>query len=397
MTWKEINMVDQRKLFMSKVQEGSYSFAKLCRQFDISRPTGYKWLERFEQGGDAALENMSRSRHTQNNSTPVETENLILETKFKFSSWGPRKILAYLNLEYPSHNLPSKTTIGNILDRYGLIIPRKTRKRFAALTTPLSNCHQNNDKWCFDFKGKIETADGKKCEPFTLTDANSRYLFFCNHLDANDTEHVWSIFEIMFQEYGLPIAVLSDNGPPFASSAAGRLSRLSIRLIKAGVIPEHIDPGKPYQNGRHERMHLTLLNDAINLELSFNEQQEKLNEFKSYFNFVRPHEGIDNQRPGDIYCPSPRIWNGRLVSPEYEKGFKVARVRCCGNISWQGRNVYVGKILVNEPVGIKENDEGDFEVHYGPLFLGKIDDNRLDVKRLEGRVKNKYIKQEKIL
>jgi putative transposase len=290
-----------------------------------------------------------------------------------------------LDREQPDIQWPSKTTIGKIFARNGLIIPRKYRRRFAERSSPLSDSQQCNDTWCLDFKGNFQTRDNKKCDPFTLTDAFSRYLLACTQLNKNDFEHVWAIFDIYFREYGLPTRVRSDNGPPFATTSPGRLSRLSIHLIKAGVIPEWIEPGEPQQNGRHERMHLTLKQEGIFPELSLEEQKIHFDEFKEYYNFIRPHEAIGQKTPGEIYKPSLKIWSGRLKSPEYPDEYRIGKVKSCGKMSWQGGEVYIGRVLEGEPVGLKENERGTLTAYYGPIFLGDIENNELKFQRRKTR------------
>ena len=390
MSWKEINVIDQRKLFIQEHLENKENIAQLCRQFDISRPTGYKWIERYKNEGFKGLEDKSRAPYIQKDATPTEVVNAILEIKYKYPTWGPKKIKGYLELEFPHKNWPSKTTIENFLKKNGLTIPRKLRKRLAQKTQPLADCNESNNTWCLDFKGWFMTRDNLKCEPFTLMDAHSRYLFCCCNLDANKTDYVWGVLDRMFREYGLPQYMRSDNGPPFATRGAGRLSRLSVRLIKAGITPEFIDPGKPCQNGRHERMHLTVKQDSISNTLNLEEQQIKFSDFIEYYNFIRPHESLGQKRPGDIYQPSPRIWNGRLKSPEYSDEYMTVKVHSCGKANWKGKVLYISRVLDREPVGIKENAKGKLEVFYGPIFLGELDNDKLKFKRLSGRNRKTY-------
>lgn len=384
MSWGEVKVRDQRHLFIKTFLEKRFSLSDLCRQFDISRKCGYKWIKRFEEEGFEGLENRSRAPIHQAGATNPELVNVILNVKFKWSKWGPKKVLGYLINNFPDMAWPSATTIGNIFDKHGLTERRKLRKRFAEVTNPLSDCNASNDIWCIDFKGWSLTKDQKKCDPFTLMDAHSRYLLCCQKLNLNDTEHVWAVFERLFREYGLPLKVRSDNGPPFASMGPGRLSRLSINLVKAGVIPEWIDPGKPQQNGRHERMHLTLQQEGIDPSQDLDLQLSKLEEFCEYYNFVRPHEALDQKCPASVYQPSPRYWNGRLKSPEYSGEYKIGRVRNCGKMSWQGKEIYIGRVLSEELIGVKLEEEG-LKAYYGPIFLGIIKGDVLEVERRKGR------------
>ncbi len=244
-----------------------------------------------------------------------------------------------------------------------------------------------------DFKGWSLTLDQQKYDPFTIMDAHSRFLLCCLKLKMNDTEHVWAVLERLFREYGLPLNIRSDNGPPFATTGPGRLSSLSIKLIKAGVCPDWIDPGKPQQNGRHERMHLTLKKEGIKASaLTLDEQRMKLEDFINYYNFIRPHEAIGQQSPGSIYHPSLRKWNGRLQSPEYPTDYKVGKVRSCGKMSFGTKEVYIGRVLANELIGMKTNEEGQLTAYFGPIKLGVLTkDYTLEIIRRKGRVKRSFV------
>ncbi len=386
MPWNEVKVEDQRKLFTKLLIGKNYSMSELCRQFGISRQTGYKWLNRFIEEGPLGLQDRSKAPLMQPGRTPPNLERGILEVKYKYPNWGPKKVKAYLEIEMPDHPWPSKTTIGAILQKHGLTKSRKLRRRFAERTDPLFDCNESNDTWCLDFKGWFMTKDQYKCGPFTLMDAHSRFLLSCINLNVDDTNHVWAVLDRCFREYGLPSYIRSDNGPPFATTSVGRLSKLSVNIIKAGIIPEWIDPGKPQQNGRHERMHLTLKQEGIYPhQLTLEEQQMKFDEFIDYYNFIRPHEALDQKRPGDIYQQSPRQWNGRLHSPEYPDGYKVGKVASCGKTCWKGKSIYIGRVLAGEPVGIVENSEGIHVVFYGPIMLGKLDGDELKFTRRKSR------------
>lgn len=374
MAWGEIKVEEQRKLFVEACLSGNQTIASLCRLYQISRETGYKWLNRFKTEGLEGLKDKSRAPSLQALAVDPNLEKQIINVRIQYPTWGPKKVRALLERNYPKILWPSTTTIGNIFDKHGLTVTRKYRKRVPPSTTPLAPCHQPNDVWCMDFKGHFMTTLGEKCDPFTLTDACSRFLLRCVKLEFNRTEQVWGILDAAFREYGLPLYLRSDNGPPFASCAPGRLSKLSINLIKAGVMPEYIEPGKPQQNGRHERMHLTLKNETAsppenNLDL----QKIRFQEFREYFNFIRPHEALDQKVPGDVYRLSTRKWDGHLRAPEYSDTQIKRKVTLSGCISWHGKNLFISETLIGEYVGIKENLESKLEVTYGPVILGIID------------------------
>ena len=374
MAWGEIKVEEQRKEFIDACLDGELSMAELCRQYDISRKCGYKWLERYKNGGAESLKDQSRAPLKQALEIDPQIARDVLEVRFRHSTWGPKKVLGWLETNRPDRVWPSRSTIGNLFDRNGLTVCRKRRKRVPARTAPLAHCQEENDVWCIDFKGWFLTGDGEKCEPFTLTDGATRFLIRCLKLRSNDTEHVWAVLSSAFRECGLPFFLRSDNGPPFASCGVGRLSTLSVRLIKAGVTPEWIDPGKPQQNGRHERMHQTLKNETANPpEATLKKQEMRFKEFTKYYNFIRPHEAIDQKTPGSIYVPCSRSWNGTLKSPEYPSEYAVRYVRQNGEIKWKGEKIYLGIVLCGEPVGLEEQDNGVWRVSYGPIILGCID------------------------
>lgn len=388
MAWGEVKIMDQRKSFIKECQEKILSFAEICRQYEISRKTGYKWLKRYEKDGVSGLKNLSKAPKNQVGATDPSMIKKILDIKHLRSKWGPKKILVELKKHNPDLEYPSKTTIGNILDKNGLVMRRKYKKRLAKVNTPFIEAVDSNDIWCMDFKGWSMTKDGVKYDPFTLTDRKTRFLLRCLKLQENDTNHVWAVLEMAFREYGLPRYLRSDNGSPFAANTPGRLSRLGVKLIKAGVMPLLIEPGKPQQNGQHERMHRTMKEEGIIPHvLTLNEQELKLREFRDYYNFQRPHEAIDQQYPGDLYTPSPRIWSGKLNPMEYSADYKVGKVGSCGKMSWKGTNVFISRSLENEYVGVKKNEENKFEVYFGPIILGILVDNKLEFERNPSRKK----------
>jgi putative transposase len=294
--------------------------------------------------------------------------------RYEHPTWGPRKVLAWLERRWPQTDWPAASTVGVLFDREGLTVKRKRRRRAPASTAPFAACGAANDVWCIDFKGWFLTGDGLQCGPLTLSDAYSRYLLRCQALRRGDTAHVWAVLDAAFREYGLPLHLRSDNGPPFASKGAGGLSQLSVKVVKAGVLPERITPGKPQQNGRLERLHLTLLEDTASPPApSLREQLDRFRRFQGVYNNERPHEALGNDTPDDHYDASPRAWDGVLREPEYTADYAVRRVRRTGEIKWRGATVYLNQALTGEPVGLAERADGSWLVCYGPIALGVID------------------------
>ena len=372
MGWKETCAVDERMRFVIAAKEQEESFVAVCRQFGVSRRVGYKWLARYEEEGVAGLLDRSRAPQHHPQAIAPDIAERCVEVRRAHPTWGPLKVRAFLDRCWPAIDWPAASTIGGLFDREGLTVKRKLRRRSPPSSAPFAQCGSANDVWCIDFKGWFRTGDGKRCEPLTLTDAHSRYLLRCQALARSDSEHVWPVLDAAFREFGLPYYLRSDNGAPFASCGAGGLSKLSVKLIKAGIVPERIEPGKPQQNGRHERMHLTLLQDTADPPArSLRAQLERLRDFQRRYNEERPHQALDHATPAECYTLSPRRFDGILREPDYGSEQEVRRVRHNGEIKWQGRTIYISAALVGEPVGLGEDATG-WAVSYGPIVLGTI-------------------------
>jgi len=373
MGWKETCVVEERLRFVDEIKKGEDSFAGLCRRYGVSRKTGYKWLERYEDEGVIGLIDHSRAPHSHPREVAEAIAEQCLAVRRAHPTWGPVKVRAYLKRRAAKIDWPASSTIGALFDREGLTVKRRKRRHSPPATAPFAHCGVPNDVWCMDFKGWFLTGDGTHCEPLTLSDAYSRYLLRCQALGRTDGDHVWPVLDAAFREYGLPCALRSDNGAPFASTGAGGLSRLSIKVIKAGVLPERIAPGKPQQNGRLERLHLTLLQDTADPPArSLRQQLERFQDFLRIYNEERPHEALDNRTPAEIYIGSPRRWDGVLREPHYGSEHTVRRVRHNGEIRWLGATVYISMALTGEPIGLVENDDGSWTTSYGPIVLGVI-------------------------
>ena len=373
MGWMETCAVDERMRFVMAVESQEEPFAAVCRRFGVSRKTGYKWLARYETDGVSGLLDRSRAPHDHPQAIAAAIRERCLAVRRAHPTWGPVKVRAWLERRKPDIGWPAASTIGALFDREGLTVKRRLRRRCPPSAAPFANCDVANDVWCIDFKGWFRTGDGSRCEPLTLSDACSRYLLRCQAVSRTDEDHVWPILEAAFREFGLPNWLRSDNGPPFASPGAGGLTKLSVKVIKTGVLPQRIKPGKPQQNGRHERLHLTLLQDTANPPArSLRQQLERFKTFQRMYNEERPHEALGNATPADHYNLSARRWDGVLREPEYGAEDEVRRVRQNGEIKWRGNMIYITTALIGEPICLRDDANGGHTVFFGPVVLGMI-------------------------
>ena len=372
MAWELKKVEDQRKALVECYLKGNHTMAELCKHFGVSRKTAYKWVDRYQKHGLEGLKDQPKAPRNPHSIFREEDIKQAIDLKLRYLKRGPKKILEMLRRNYPKKCWPSPTRLYDIFKEHDLILPKRIRKRVPA-THPLGEVNNSNDVWTADFKGWELTGDGKKWEPLTITDGFSRYLIKCEHLAKKSVDNVWSIFEDAFREYGLPLRIRTDNGPPFGSIGVGRLTELSIKFIKAGITPEWINPGHPEENGRHERFHLTLSEELASPPANTLEEQIiRTAHFVEEYNFDRPHESLKMRSPGDVYKPSDRQWDGKLRSPEYDtQSMTVRKVGQNGCIWVQQTEYYLGTTLKGEYVGLKGSSEG-IEISYGPVHLGKI-------------------------
>lgn len=384
MPWSE-SRVDARMKFIQEYSVGSWTVAELSRRHGISRKTAYKWLERFSEQGAGGLADLSRARHCQDHQTPAAIERRIVSAKQRYPCWGPRKILAVLERQHPEVSWPARSTVGDILLRHGLVTPRRRRRASVPSScSPLAPADGPNDLWCTDFKGWRLSGLGDRLEPFTLGDAASRYALACTLVESPSGEEVWPIMRGAFATYGLPRRIRSDNGPPFASPGLAGLSRLSVKLIRLGIRPERIDPGKPQQNGMLERFHLTLELEAMSPPAVTTWQQERLLErFRRRFNHQRPHEALDDRVPADVYTASPRRLPRRLPDFEYDSLTPVRSVKGDGSVRWGGETFFLSETLAGERVGFAQSSESHWSVRLGPLEVALYDEATGNVLRHE--------------
>jgi len=310
MTWKDTCPMNEKVKFVSACLSNEFSIAALCRRFNISRKTAYKWLRRYEVEGVDGLKERSKANHESHNATANHVVERLLDVKHHHPFWGPKKIITYLEKAEPNIGWPASSTAGEILKKHGLTEPRKYRRKVPPHTAPFKECDASNKVWSADFKGQFKVGRNGYCYPLTITDNYSRYIFTCRGLSKPNGINVKKWFELAFKKYGLPEAIRTDNGPPFSSVSLGGLSALAVWWIKLGVTPERIEPGKPEQNGRHERMHRTLKQATANpAKTSFAAQQFAFNKFIEEFNFERPHEALAGKCPSDLYRSSKRKYD----------------------------------------------------------------------------------------
>jgi transposase InsO family protein len=297
----------------------------------------------------------------------------VLELRKKHPYDGPKKVRAMLLAAAPAEDIPAASTIGDILKRHGLIRPRRMRLRVPINTSPLEHAIDPNDVWCTDFKGHFPLGDGQRCYPLTITDAASRFLIKCEGLAQPRTKPVEEQFELAFREFGLPRAIRSDNGPPFASVAPGGLSALSAWWIRFGILPDRIEPGKPQQNGRHERFHRTLKEQTAQPPMAnMPDQQRSFDLFRADYNNRRPHEALGQTPPATHYEPSRRAMPAQPRDPEYPSSFVVRRVISNGAFTWKQTHIFVAKFLDRQPVGLEQASDDEWDVFYGPVLLGHL-------------------------
>jgi len=377
MPWMKVMPMDAKIIFISDIirLRADLGFSEICRRHGISRKTGYKWVRRYQALKEEGLKDQSsRPRHSPRK-VPYTMEKEIVEVRKKHKSWGARKVHIILKNKHPEWEIPSAQTIHKILKGADLVAPRRMRQRVPVDPGPLKDAREPNDLWTADFKGQFKTWDGAYCYPLTVMDQSTRYLIGCKGLPGTRLNETRKAFERLFQEYGLPNRFRSDNGVPFASKSAGGLSKLSVWWLRLGIMPERIEPGKPQQNGHHERMHRTLKQEATKPPSgTMALQQRRFDKFREYYNTVRPHEGLNMNTPGSLYCPSNRPYPKRLPEMSYPGHFREAFVNHNGCIYLNNRFYYMGYLLRGELVGLNEIDDGLWEAYFGKLRLGKVDE-----------------------
>jgi transposase InsO family protein len=372
MPWKETSAVDERMQLVVAVQQGA-SVAQAARRFGVSRVTAHKWLSRYEAEGPPGLCDRSRAPHRHPNATGPAVVDRILALRDEWM-WGPVKLRNYLLNTEPDLAVPAASTIGQLLKDHGRSVPRR-RRHVAPHTQPLAHCDRPNRVWCADFKGWFRTADGQRCDPLTISDGYSRYLLCCQIVPRTTRQAVDPLFDAAFREFGMPWAIRTDNGVPFAATRGLGLSRLAVKWIKCGITPERIRPGNPQENGRHERMHRTLKQHTLRPPAStWRRQQRRFDQFRDHYNQVRPHQALDHQPPERFYEPSPRPFPSRIPEPEYPSDLDVRRVYTKGSFYWNGHLLHLSEALDNEYIALAPGPvERYLTIYFGHVPIAFID------------------------
>ncbi len=375
MPWKETCVMDERMKFVGLLLSGE-KMTVVCKEFGISRVTGYKIWKRYKELGPVAAFNRSSRPHKHPNQTPFEIEQLIVRFKKERPNWGAPKIQKLVSNRYPSIKLPAVSTVHEILDRHDLVKRRRRRNnKYKATASYLSTPTEPNDLWCTDFKGEFKLGNKEYCYPLTTSDFATRFVMGCEALDSTRESSAIRAFEELFKEYGLPSAIRSDHGIPFASgNSAWGLTKLSVFWVRLGIKLERTEPGCPQQNGRHERMHRTLKLEATKpAAANFLQQQEKFYDFLKEYNFERPHQALEMKCPGDLYKKSRRLFKGLsdVTYPGYDKTLFITN---CGRICFNDMKIHVSKALANQPVGLKQVDDGIWLVTFMDFDLGYFDE-----------------------
>jgi putative transposase len=381
MPWMETCSVKERMRLVMAVGSGGYSMTEACERFGVSRVTGYKWWNRYQEEGVGGLEDRSRRPRSSPGRTAREIEGLVVEQRKAHPSWGPEKLLEVLQRRNRELQLPARSTVAAILKREGLIEKRRSRRSHRHPGRPVMEVKAPNELWTADFKGEFKTLDGRYCYPLTIADEDSRYLFGIRGLLSTRAQWAGPVFERVFREHGLPDAIRTDNGPPFAVwNAICGLSALGVWWIRLGIRHYRIEPGKPQQNARHERMHRTLKAEttrppAANLKC----QQKKFDAFRKEFNEERPHQALGQKTPAEVWRPSPRPYPEKTPKPEYSPHHEKRRVTSVGHIKFRNRLLFLSSNLLGETVALEEIDDGIWSIYYYDVLIARFDERHGEV------------------
>jgi transposase InsO family protein len=365
--------MDERVRFIAGLRSG-LGMAEACRSYGVSRKTGYKWLERYKLDGPSGLEERSRAPHRMPWAIDDDMQELLIAARCRHPTWGPRKLLAWLERRHRGRLFPAASSVGDLLRRRGFVKPRRRRRQIPPRVARPGRFDAPNATWCADFKGWFRTSDGKRCDPLTISDGYSRFIVGCHIVERPTLEHVQPQFERAFIEYGLPNAIRTDNGPPFASTGLGGLSRLAVWWLRLGITPDRIDPGRPDQNGRHERFHKTLKAETASPPASTHTaQQRRFDRFTREYNEDRPHESLADDTPADLYAQSPRSFPRALPDVEYPADYLVRSIHTAGTLKWKGSQLYVSEALIGQRVGLEPIADDQWLIYFAALPLAVLD------------------------
>jgi len=377
MPWAETNPMAERLRFVMALRKRKSSFRSLCATFGVTAKTGYKWLHQFDVAGPAGLQDRSRRPKSNSRAISAAVGERLVELRHEHPTWGPKKLVAWLKTHERSWDVPAASTVGELLMRRGLVTPRRRSRYQRRRSDPLRHADKPNAVWAMDFKGWFRLGDGTRCDPLTITDAHSRYLLCCKAGTAvGDTvaSDVWNALVRVFSEYGMPAAIRVDNGQPWAAPKGNLgITKLAVKIIKAEIALERIEPGKPQQNGRHERFHLTLQQETARPpSQTMQAQQLRFDTFRREYNDQRPHESLQQRAPAAVYVASSRPFPDRIVEPEYPSWYQVLTPRSWGHVTFRGSDYFISSALHGERVGVVEVEEDCFEVYFRNVLLGRI-------------------------
>jgi putative transposase len=388
MPWRARSPMDERVQFIGDYLRQLWTMTQLCHRYGISRKTAYKWVGRYDAAGGAGLAPRSSRPGSSPQATAAREVGAIVALRKQQPHWGGKKIIAVLRERHPTWALPAISTANDILKRHHLVPPRRRRRPLGHSGYHATPITAPNLVWTADFKGQFRTHDGSLCYPLTVCDAFSRFVLGCQGLPAPTTYATCGVFRQLFRRYGLPSAIRTDNGEPFAAASLARLSRLSVWWIRLGITPVLIAPAAPYQNGAHERMHRTLKADTTRPPAGdLRGQQRRFHAFRRRYNEVRPHEALGQQPPSRLYTASPRPLPRVLPVLEYPGQYEVRRISAPGVMSWRARNITVSTVLIGEDIGLEPIDDGEWDLHFGPIRLGRFDERRRQITPAGARVR----------
>ena len=375
----ETNVLDERLRFVRDFESGHWSMTELCERYGVTRPTGYKWLARYRAGGRANLGDRSRAPHTCPHRTSDSVEALIVEARQEYG-WGAKKLIRILRAQHPRRLWPARSTVNDVLERHQLLRKNRRRRTWTHPGAPPVQTDHPNQVWPADFKGQFKTGDGRYCYPLTVTDHFSRALLVCRGLRSVKTTLAKPVFRTLFREVGLPEAIRTDNGAPFASTGIHGLSPLNVWWMQLGIVHQRIRPASPQENGQHERMHRDLKREATHPAAhSQRAQQSRFERFRRRYNDERPHEGIGDRTPSTLWRPSTRVYPERITPPLYPAHLEVRRVSTAGTFRLRGQQPFLSQALSGQDIGLEEIGDGTWNIVYYSTLLGKIDERSLQI------------------